>query len=367
MAVGLSSATLTLDHMLPDDWEDVDEFLRVAYGERYAMRDHRLFTWQFGSPWATITPSVYLLRDDRRVVGMLGYMPVRFRWHGRLIPATWTANWMVLPEHRSGWGVPLLRRLTEEFPVVLGQGAGANTVRIAPQMGFVVFPSLRRYLAIFDRAGTARFAHPALVGTRELVEELARFGAVPELTGSHIRRVTSFEKGSYEPDHDLYSRTRIGTLRDAAYLDWRYVRHPLFRYECYVAGGPPDPALLVIRVEEVRGSLGRVVRILELIFPDGSHGIAKAYQLLALVGRIARERGAAFADFVCSADLSDVLAPMGFHTTARPVLALRFQPVDFIRTEENLIAWMAPSLSQAIPPIEDWYVTKADGDQDRPA
>ena len=141
----------------------------------------------------------------------------------------------------------------------------------------------------------------------------------------------------------------MGTWRDADYLTRRYVAHPRFRY-----GVHASDALLVHRVEQPLGRDERVVRIVELLGDDGALG--------ALVGA-AGNAGAAFADFFCAdaAGSTGALEAAGFRREADLDVEVpsRLQPLEPGRTE-------LPLAIAGVDPSAPLYVTRSDGDQDRP-
>jgi hypothetical protein len=160
-----------------------------------------------------------------------------------------------------------------------------------------------------------------------------------------------------------------GVCRDAAFLRWRYLEHPRWKYAIWVARRSSDGVprgIAVSRIEPLAGRLESVYRILDLVAADAECGAALAHAL----STDARQHGAAFADFYCTRAASAApLEALGFVREARlprplPVL---FQPLDFRPHAINAAFWMRGRTDAAeVFSHPDLYVTRIEGDQDRP-
>src|SRR5262249_29477338 len=116
--------------------------------------------------------------------------------------------------------------------------------------------------------------------------------------------------------------------RTTDYCRWRYDRHPFLRYAYLILGAGPTPdGVAVLRVEDVSGRPGRVLRVTEFLARPG-HGRPLAEALLAY----GRHQGCAFADVfgVSERFLPGWVAAGGFNTLEEPDLRLPhlFQPWD---------------------------------------
>lgn len=347
------------------DWDDLQRFLQEQYRPTYPLTDRQLFAWQFGYDNAE-DPTVWVVRQTDRMVGMLGYMPTPVFLNGSVVNACWYANWMIDPVHRGGIGMVLLRRFHSLFDVTLGQGAGKMNQALSPLLGYRIDPEIPRYIAYFE---------PTIA--RELVYPESRLDVHPVASTTweaHNRQAVGAQRirSSSDLDHLVfdwtrYSMLRNGTVRSAHYLQWRYLDHPRFEYAVFAAGQVTAPALAVIRIEQVKDRPERIGRLVELFFPDGESGRTGAEVVLGASLVHARAAGASAVDFVCShPDVAAVLSSAGFRSdrdTAK--LALCFQPLYFGIPHQNFMVWVHPRLGPC-PPLNRWYLTKSDGDQDRP-
>jgi hypothetical protein len=119
----------------------------------------------------------------------------------------------------------------------------------------------------------------------------------------------------------------------------------------------------IYRVEAVQDLPVRVGRIVELVAEKEFESC-----LLSAIVTDARSRDVVALDFFCACDrLSNVFVRHGFLEGEHPAAAeipLLYQPLDRRKTDITFLADL-----QNIPDahsIENWYVTKSDGDQDRP-
>lgn len=348
-------------------WGEMDAFLARAYGPGYVMRSRALFEWQFAHPQKPGEAAVLCAYRGGELVGILGYMPTRLLWGGpaRALTGAWMANWMVYESERRGIGWLMIRRLQERFPVVLGQGANEVNRLLVAKMGFRFFDRIPRHLAVFDaRAAAAFLAEPKRAAQLERIvwrDPLRQAAASPRL----LRR--GFPPAEYDPDWSLYPSLHYGTLRDAAYIDCRYLRHPAFEYRVAVCGPASSAAVCVYRVARSAGAVELPVgHIVELFFPESGDGCARGRQVLAHALRGMRDAGCAFCDFYCTAPVYAAAAlEAGMVVEGDPLLPHRLVPVEHRGRGQNLEAWASPEAA-GVPALARFYVTKSDGDQDRP-
>jgi hypothetical protein len=163
-------------------------------------------------------------------------------------------------------------------------------------------------------------------------------------------------------------RTKLaGVDRTHQYLRWRYLDHPHYRYQwlqtCGRAGAVDG--LAVYRVEDVAEVEERVVHVVELI------GAPAARRALAVaLCQVLSETGASFLTFRCShAPTREAWREVGGATYARGHGALEvaslFQPVV---PEYRSLLWGYRAKPVLAPfTAADLYITRSDGDQDRPS
>ena len=335
-----------------EDAGRLQSFFSEMYHPGYVLsRSEPFLRWQFAS-----APSpgrqgldVKLALVDNVIAGCVGFIPIQLTVAGTEVRGAWAANWMVDDRHRRlGLGPLLIRELGREFDVTLALGGNLDAHALLPRMGWTDFGNLTRYVGILDPR------QAALLGD---VTDLAAVALDGDGAAENVSAIADDATGLW----DRLSHTVIGTRRTADYLRWRYVSHPLFTYRMFELRR--DGALVglgIYRLEQARDLPLRVGRIVEVI-----GGREEAAPLVRSMARDAAAQGAAIMDFFCSRpSLGPGLEAAGFspHVSARfPML---FQPIDRTRSGVLFMADLRKCAATATP--AEWYVTTADGDQDRP-
>jgi hypothetical protein len=340
-------------------FDGLQSFFRSTYRESYRLAwDASLLRWQFGGRDGKCHVKLAVAEDQ--IQACLGFIPVEFHVAGQTVRAAWTANWMVAPSHRRlGLGPLLLRQLTEQFDIVLSLGLEADACELLPRMGWRDFGDLARYVCVLDETSAS-----LLTETGQL-----QWPSPPSTPIAPAQPVGVVEVPLDEGIDDLWSRAwgrqAGGTRRSLDFLRWRYLEHPSFHYRILrlrsITGG--SEALAVFRMEPVRDAPVTVCRITELVAD-----VPLAANIIRAVVHEARDAGAAMVDFSCSSRrLEQPLISEGFlpaEVEPASQLPMLFQPVNRSRRGIRFMAHLR-KVPQAAA-LTEWYVTRGDGDQDRP-
>ena len=340
-------------------------FLARVYRPDYILcRDEELFSWQFGEA-ADGGSSAFRLKLARlgdEIVGCLGYIPVEVSLGGRIMRGAWVVNWMVDPlRRRLGLGPLLMREVTSRFDVALNVGPNRDARDLLGRMGWTDFGELVRHVCVLDVRAAG-----ALTRTGELRWPLEAApqpgGELPQ--GTTVESVRRFGDDATRLWDEVWGQRAAGTRRSAEFLNRRYAEHPHFNYRLFELRRRGRLAgLAVYRVEDVQGASARVGRIVELVSePEAARCLLRAVLADAL------SRGVAALDFFCSSGrLSALLTREGFlpgEDEAAAQLPILFQPIDWRRQGISFMAYLRNT--PGADGLRDWYVTKGDGDQDRP-
>ncbi|HUI06196.1 MAG TPA: acyl carrier protein [Verrucomicrobiae bacterium] len=350
---------------------EVRAFFARTYRPDYRLAtDDALLRWQYGPTPASPDKPCHLKLAwlDGVLAGCLGYMPLEVSLNGRVVNGTWVANWMV-EEHqrRLGLGPFLMCEVTRQFEVGLDLGANVDAHSLLSRMGWNDMGDLPRYVCVLDCTGAA-----ALTENGQL-----EWPAVTPPQGirtggpTTVRSVDRFGDGAtrfWDSTWGAKGSLAGGTRRSAEFLNWRYTIHPVFQYRLFEARQNGQVSgIAVYHVEQVRNQPLRVGRLVELIL-DVNHSSDVDAALLGAVLDDARSQGVVMMDFFCaSGRLSEVMTRHGFLPGEREPasrIPMLFQPVDRRRSGIRFMAHLG-SVPEAAA-VRDWYVTKSDGDQDRP-
>jgi hypothetical protein len=350
-------------------------------------RDEVLLRWQF-APERLLGqrapgPTVLLAWLEGEIIGMLGLTGFEFNALGERYPAMWLSQWFAAPAHRRHnvalrlmWAARGLR-----LDAVATLGAHPSSAQLLARLGLELIPSLPRWVGVFDVAAAAELvcgANPTLglpAAAALCRTHVVQPPMVAKPTGG-LRAVDWSTATAAAWDrywNEVLARRVVGACRDAAYLTWRYVSHPRFEYQLRCAQRASDGAvegIVVWRVERVRDRATWVLRIVEFLGSPAAEVVLARSMLEA-----ARDSGAAMGDFYCgSARSAEVLVRAGFQRAPAPpagvVFPSRFQPLESQHFPMTTLIRLPGAWRGRMRELLDdgrLYITKSDGDQDRPA
>jgi hypothetical protein len=336
------------------DAESLDHIFRRIFGDAKAAARAATWPWQYErNPQAPTGPVVYVARDEERVLGQMGTMPVSLWWGDREVRASFGIDYFVDPgAEGQGHSIALARAWMQGVDVALALGLAPTSYLITRRLGFRDLGLVPFYQAILD---------PAAVAAR-------RYGRVAGLLGRPATAVVRWrtrrrrplasdvgvtEAGAIGADYDaLWARARSGfdacVRRDAAYVRWRYREAPHKPYAILEARRDGTlTGFAVTRHEDYHGlRLGWIVDL----FAAADDRATRDALLAALMGRLA-EAGVARVQILCtSAPLAADLARHGFFAGT---------PTGHLCARVNGIADLAATGAGG------WHVVFGDGDWDR--
>jgi hypothetical protein len=367
----------------PDEYPEIASFVNDHWAKQHIyVRSEPLFRWTFAreSIWHRDGFSVAVALLDGELAGVLGGIPFTFNHFGNSCQGVWLANYVIRESARKGpAALKLLSMLRgDPFGATLAFGINPATANIYRVLKGQVFPHIPRHVAVFPEAAprmTAllRISHPDWTnGEADCLSERHVF------TG---RLNEAAEAGnSISDDWDLVNwaeiaPTVIGAARDREYLEWRYVRHPQFRYRFVTLREGLRTGLAVWRLETIhqampeggRQPVDRIARIVEFLPASDENASA----LLSSMFKSIRDEGAVGADYYgFHGKTRGLLNRLGFkeaEESAADQIPGRFQPLDG-KGGNILSAGFLPAGVQACSLDINcpWYWTKSDSDQDRP-
>ncbi len=342
--------------------------------------DAELLRWQYRNPRHTDRLSVLQATENGRLVGMLGLIQADFNVLGRRLPALWLATWFAAADAPGATGLALLREaLSSDAKVVACLGFNDTAERIYRALRFSVIDAVPRWVRVIHPDALGRLLAHGDGRFAEALQDLstAASGRRSAKSPESLRIVPASAEAEEKWDRAWaasFAPRLLGTWRDSAYLHWRYLEHPCFEYRLLFARDESEGALrgiVVYRLERVQESNECVVRIVELL---GERAATRL--LVATVVDEAHAADAAFVDFFGTLSaLAPALEECGFvRDDALPAsLPMLFQPLDFHRNRVRAAIWMADDVlatagngRDALLDQDTLYVTRSDGDQDRP-
>jgi hypothetical protein len=349
-------------------------------------RDEALLRWQFAPERlrgrSSPGPTVLLAWLNGEIVGMLGVAGFDLSLLGTRYSGVWLSHWFASPAHRSSNVAMRLIWAARELGVDAFATLGANEVstKLLACLGLQVIPDLPRWVGVFDADSAADLlcaANPGLLredAVRQCRNHLV-VAPASDRRGDDYRSVPwdAAVAGAWDRFWaDRLAPRLVAATRDAAYLQWRYVAHPRFTYHVRFARRERDDAvegLVVFRVEQVRDRPWRVIRIVDFLASEEGEAC-----LVAAVREAARASGAVLGDFYCSsAPAAGALGRAGFRLQPAggdgAAFPSRLQPLQPGHFRMSALARLPGEWRGALLGLADdgrLYLTKSDGDQDRP-
>jgi hypothetical protein len=319
---------------------------------------------------------------DDRICGMLGLIPFDFNFHGTISRGSWLSHWICVPELRPyNVGPAMMWQVQKlKYDVWLAMGLSQAGERATAALGFKPISPIPRWVGVFDAEGSQQLleALAPFADSRELARALLPYivGRPSPARGQGSIRIAPWADSLSGSWDRFWARSLapclVGTARDSSYLLWRYVRHPRFRYQIFVAQAADTDEVLglsVFRVENVQGHGARIMRIVEFLALKPADSA-----LAAALVQAAREQDVTFADFFCTrVEMGAGLEAVGFRRLAEDDRALplprHLQPMQLVSSPLSAVELLSRDLRQRLGHLadrSDVYITKSDGDQDRP-
>jgi hypothetical protein len=372
--------------------QDVAPLMRFIDAEWQAghvlSRDEDLLRWQFDRrllPGHEFPgPTVMLAWLGDAIVGMFGLAGCRLTLEGAAASGAWLCNWFASPKYRHLNVALGLWHAVEHlgFDVIATLGTTPTSTKLLSALRFEEIGALPRWIGVVDVLQTARLLAECNEGVSLDAAVCTSQGYRAQIAvGSSVAGDGAVDVVPWRDEFaagwdrcwtEQVAGTMVGTSRDARFVCWRYARHPRFRYEIRLATRCSDGSIIgmaVFRPEQVRGRSETVLRLVEFLATP-----AAATALAHAVLQAARQLGVAYADFYCSSAVAARgLEDVGFkleHTTEdQPAFPTRLQPLEKGRFAMTgllrLPSGMRGQLNSFVR-AGRLYVTKSDGDQDRP-
>jgi hypothetical protein len=306
-----------------------------------------------------VEPRFWIHREEERIVGQMGSIPVRLHVSGDELETGWLVDTMVLEPYRHlAIGARLMLEAHDDQPFSLSLGQSAEMREIQFRLGWKQVAPLQiaQLLVRPENVLKGKLPAPAAwaagIGLRATSIVRGWRTDAPALTVQTIDRFAERHDALWK---DSSRDLGCAVVRDASYLNWKYVDQPGQRF---------------VRLDVIDGAelIGVVVWMLRE--PDGQFRYRRAF-LVDVVTPLSRStRLRQLVSAACAeASKWDVDALLCQHIDGRLTDALRSCGFHLRRPERFLLVdpgGLPAEQSAAVLSAQNWFVTHGDSDIDRP-
>ena len=198
----------------------------------YVQKKRAVWDWLYGeNPDAVKMPKGVVLLEDGEVLAFIGIMPVRLKYGDRVIDAHWTLDGIMNPKCRGkGYGEKIYTRAVQKCEFVhMGIGMNDITEHLLKKAGCVGSDEVQQYF-YNNRAGGLRGS------AKRLLQSMTALSNLRNRPGRGDLSVRVVDAADMPGEIDsLWERVVGGypkiVVRDFAYMNWKYGRHPLAKYK----------------------------------------------------------------------------------------------------------------------------------------
>ncbi len=321
------------------------KFIEKQFHKNYILLNRDFFDWQYKKDGRYNMKIIY---HNGEVMGYCGFIPVSMVAAGESIQGTCLANLMVGERARGfGLGAKLIQSISKNFKISYINGYTKESEPIYEKLGgWSPMGDLNRFIKILDNDSSENSKN---------IEEVAAFNKDFDGFWEKMEKTNKYS----------------GTIsRKYDYLKWRYEDHPIFKYRVLVSKTHGEiNGFLIFRMEESSGGTEdyKIGRIIDFISRDEAES-----DLLAAAEIKIKESGARMIDILFSGNFhKESLLKKGFadaYSGKYSEIPLLLNPVSHKRKSINWILYLDESLrgDAKLRDPKNWYITKGDGDQDRP-
>ncbi len=325
-------------HCGPTDIETVMAFIRDYWSQEHIFANNRSFLEYQHLVHDKFTFIIAEGSKSKKVYGLKGYIES----NRGSTPDVWGAIWKTIKSPNVMLGIDMRTFFHDHVKhrVSIGVGLSKMSLQIDNMLPDVQVRELPHFYRLTEQADY----RVAEIHTKTIL--------TPKNDQLLLKRIPSFAelKERFAPEGFQARKP----YKDLWYIEHRYYAHPIYRYIVYGVYGSNDTlrSLLICREQEYEET--KILRLVDFIGHDED---------LAKIGnqfdQLLTRGGYEYADFYCYGIDEKILNDFGFvvkKPESRNIIPNYFEP--FVR--KNIDMFFAAT------DLNDLYVFKADGDQDRP-
>lgn len=340
-------------------------FQELAYPHRRKDWIADRWRWMFveSAKRLGVEPEVWLCQDGGAVVAHHGALPVRLRMGDQERTVPWFVESMVLERYRShALGTQLLERARKDYPFSLSLGQAPFMRDIQLKMGWTTVGPLETYMYLLNPKAVLGSKLKGRLASRAAAQVLGAATQVKRVSGRprsawqpEVRQVSQFGSAHDELWQSVSDDFLCAVVRDASYLNWKYVAQPGQQFD---------------RLEILRNGSPVAVAIVSYSEPNSVYRYRRAFLVDLVLRPSDTDVVWTTLDAVrrhCVGRSADALV---LHLTSA-LLGGQVQRFGFLRRESTRTLLidtgrLPEPLTSTLSSIDNWYLTMGDSDIDRP-
>ena len=347
----------------PEYEQEIFDFQREAYPDRSPDVIPDRWRWMFlqSAKSEQCEPLVWLYFRKGELVAHQGGIPVRLTVKQRTIRTCWFVETMVLDRARRGpVGATLVAKALEDAPFNLSLGQSPLMREMQYRLGWKQIGALHTYVLPLDAE--------AILAGRKLIERSAlaaylRFQRVRRRMYRNFNDSADVEFSPVEifgsEHNELWARTSrwypCAVVRDADFLNWKFVAQPGQRFVCFQVMKRGVLSAIVVAVKRPAREPYSYARleVCDVVVDPGDGG---------LIGAIVRK----LAEFASSLQCASIFFNVRHHQLEKSLARNGFLKRQSTRWLLLATAGLDVRERESVESIENWLLTSADSDIDRP-
>lgn len=340
----------------------VQEFYRENWSRPIALGDEHFYNWQFvNTPQQYSSDNCVIAYDDNtgRIAGVMGLNPRQFSLENSVLSGAEMTTWIVHSDYRaSGAGAKILKHIMASYDVLIGMGITDQALPIYLRSGFRLLRQIPRFIKVVNFQHIKPFCQVDELGQR----------LVPKWSKLKINHYLRSDANN-DTINAAFETSRLKTNmfdRCARQLNWRYLEHPMFKYELHhvSAGGTDSGVIVALRVHDTDSGF-RICHIMDLFGDADSIDAGRSF-----VEEYARQNAVDVIDFYCTstATTCHFISNQWFSVADDTCFQFPhlFSPLEMRSPQSTSLIYWAKHKFTDLADLSKLYLTKQDADLDRP-
>jgi hypothetical protein len=347
-----------------EDQSSFDEFIKEYFNANYILLEKNFLNWQYTTPFSSES-NLLVIKLKNKVCGFLGVIPLKMNYFGKTISDSCLANLMTDKIFRNkGLGINFISSGVTGFDIAHTTGHSQQMTNLFDKMNWTANIPLKRYLKILNQAKAFQLANCSSDSKNNHFFELSPEERIS--SNFSFKEIFFFDEEIDKFWYKVKEKYPITIERTSNYLNWRYSNHPLLNYHIFVSKKNDEiKSFIILRIEELQDH--KIGRIIDFISSDK----AEFFTLSNLI-QYCREKDFTLIDFFFNGNFHlQSLKSAGFKEARNEpysLIPILFNPINRERKTINFGFKLINQelYDERINNLNNWYITKGDGDQDRP-